>query len=161
MGVGKLVQDWNDFIEPLYHNEYARLFNTAYRKTKSLETAQDLVQETFLLAIFHQEKLINHPKPEAWLVLTLRNLIVNEQRAQSHKDVPLDEATEVPDTVGKESLSELLPSQLKPEERTILIWRFEQRLSYKEMSERLGISEDACRKRVLYAVNKCGRFIHN
>lgn len=156
-----MVQNWNDFIEPLYHSEHDRLFYVAFRITKSRETAEDLVQETFLLAVFHQEKLINHPKPEVWLALTLRNLIANEQRVQSRKDVPLDEAAEVPDTTGKGSLSELLPSQLNPKERTILIWRFEQQLSYKEMSERLGISEDACRKRVLYAVNKCRKFVHN
>lgn len=150
-----MIQDWNDFIEPLYHNEYERLFKIAYRKTQNRETAQDLVQETFLLAIFHQEKLLKHPKPEAWLILTLRNLIANEQRVQSHKNLPLDEAAEIPETAEEVPLSELLPVQLKPEERDILIWRFEQQISYKEMSERLGISEDACRKRVLRAVNQC------
>lgn len=154
-----MAQDWNDFIEPLYYDEYERLFHIAYRKTKSRELAQDLVQETFLLAIFHQAKLMGHPKPEAWLMLTLHNLIMNEQRLQSHGEVPLDEAVEVPENVGEKTLDELLPVQLQADERQILIWRFEQQISYKEMSRRLGISEDACRKRVLRAVNKCRRFL--
>ncbi|MDE7245308.1 MAG: sigma-70 family RNA polymerase sigma factor [Oscillospiraceae bacterium] len=156
-----MVQDWNDFIEPLYHNEYERLFHIAYRTTKSWEAAQDLVQETFLLAIFHQEKLKKHPKPEAWLILALRNLIANEQRVQSHKEVSLEEAAEVPEQTAETPLSGLLPVQLKPEDRKMLIWRFELQMSYHDMSEQLGISEDACRKRVLHAVNKCRKFIHN
>ena len=156
-----MAQNWNDFIEPLYHTEYRRLFSVAFRIIRSQDIAQDLVQETFLLAIFHKEKLMKHPKPGAWLMLTLRNLAANAQCAQSHKAIPLEEAAEVPAKTEETPLSELLPVQLKPEERKILIWRFEQQLSYKEISERLAISEDACRKRVLYAVNKCRKFIHN
>lgn len=156
-----MIQDWNDFLEPLYYSEYERLLNVAYRKTRNQEAAQDFVQETFLLAIFHQDELVKHPKPEAWLMLTLRNLIANRQRMQSNRTVSLEEAAGVPEPAAEAPLSELLPAQLKPEDREILILRFEQQLMYKEMSQQLGISEDACRKRVLRAVNKCRKFIHN
>lgn len=150
---------WNDFIGPLYQAEYNRLFRAAYRKTGSAETAQDLVQDTFLLAIFHQEKLARHPKPAAWLMLTLCKLAANQRRLRSNRDIPLDEAAEVPEQGPEMPLSELLPVQLKNGERELLIWRFERQMSYQEMAERLGISTDACRKRVVRAVNHCRKFL--
>ncbi len=121
-----MAQDWNDFIEQLYCNEYERLFSVAFRTTKSWNAAQDLVQEAFLLAMFHQEKLIEHPKPGAWLLLTLRNLMANARRVESHKTIPLEEAAGIPENTEETPLSELLPVQLKPEEKEILVWRFEQ-----------------------------------
>ncbi|MCI8440212.1 MAG: sigma-70 family RNA polymerase sigma factor [Oscillospiraceae bacterium] len=111
--------------------------------------------------MFHQEKLIEHPKPGAWLLLTLRNLMANARRVESHKTIPLEEAAGIPENTEETPLSELLPVQLKPEEKEILVWRFEQQLSYQEMSERLGVSDEACRKRLVRAVEKCRKFIHN
>ena len=85
-----MKQNWNDFIAPLYNEEYERLFKIAYRKTKNWDLSQDLVQDVFLLAIFNQSKLMQHPKPNAWLMQTLQNLILNELRERSHSNIPLD-----------------------------------------------------------------------
>lgn len=150
-----MVENWNDFIEPLYNDEYKRLFMIAYRWTKDQELAQDLVQDTFLLAIFNQEKIMNHPKPGAWLMQTLRNLIMNNLRSPSHKIISLDEVLEIPARTINDSIERLLPVQLKDREREILIWRFEQQMSYNEMSKRLNVSESLCRKWVSQAVIRC------
>ena len=154
-----MARDRNDLIERLYYDEYGRLFQIAYRKTKNRELAQDMVQETFLLATFQRKKLAEHPKPEAWRTRTLYNLAANEQRLQSHQEISLDEAAEVPEKTEDIPFSELLPVQLKQEDREILIWRFEWQMNYREMAKRLGISEDACRKRVVRAVNKCRKYL--
>lgn len=150
-----MVENWNDFIEPLYNDEYKRLFMIAYRWTKDQELAQDLVQDTFLLAIFNQEKIMNHPKPGAWLMQTLRNLIMNNLRSPSYKTISLDEVLEIPARTINDSIDRLLPVQLKDREREILIWRFEQQMSYNEMSKRLNVSESLCRKWVSQAVIRC------
>lgn len=154
-----MEQNWYGFIVPLYNEEYERLFKVAYRKTRDRELAQDLVQDVFLLTIFNQTKLMKHPKPGAWLMQTLQNLIMNELRSLSHKDIPLDEAIEIPARAMCESLEGLLPTQLQAKEREILILRFEQNMSYSEMSDRLGVSEDLCRKWVSKAVMKCRYFL--
>ena len=132
--------NWNDFIAPLYTKEYKRLISIAYRKTKDWALAQDLVHDTFLLAIFNKKKIMQHPKPEAWLMQTLQKL---------------DEAVDIPVQTIDEPLNQLLPVQLQDKEKEILIWRFEENMSYSEMSKRLGISEELCRKRVSQAVIKC------
>ena len=66
---------------------------------------------------------------------------------------------EVPAGAVDLPLDSLLPTQLEPKEREILIWRFEHNMSYSEMSNRLGISEDLCRKWVSQAVIKCRKFM--
>lgn len=154
-----MKQNWNDFIAPLYHEEHERLIKVAYRKTKDRELAQDLVQDVFLLAIFNQTKLMQHPKPGAWLMQTLQNLIMNEMRSPSRKDIPLDAVAVVPARAVNLPLDSLLPTQLEPKEREILIWRFEQNMSYSEMSDQLEVSEDLCRKWVSQAVIKCRKLM--
>lgn len=150
-----MAENISGFIEKLYRQTYATLFKVAYRATHSNETTQDLIHETFLLAIFNEKKLAKHPKPEAWLMITLRNLILHEQRSKSRQDVPLEEVAEILEKTMEPSFSEFLPAQLNDREKEILIWRFEQQLSYQEISQRLGCSVDLCRKRVSQAVRKC------
>lgn len=149
----------NDFIVPLYDKEYERLVAIAYRRTNDWALAQDLVQNTFLLAIFNPEKVLHHPKPEAWLMQTLQNLIKSELRTPFRQSLPLDEAIEVPARAVGEPLDNILPEQLQGREREILIWRFEQNMSYNEMADRLGVSADLCRKWVSQAIIKCRRIL--
>lgn len=152
-----MPQNGNSFIESLYLREYASLLKTAYRLTQDKILAENVVHETFVLAILHQKDLVSHPKPGAWLCQSLHNLIQNEQRAASRENIPLDEIVDVPAEKPPLSLTELLPSELTPEERDLLIWHFEQQMSYKEMAERLNISEAACRKRISRALASCKR----
>ena len=46
------------------------------------------------------------------------------------------------------SLDEILPLHIPAEDRQVLIWRYEQQLSYRDIAMRLGISESASRMRV-------------
>lgn len=147
------------FIIPFYNEEYERLFKVAYRRTNDRELAEDLVQDVFLLAIFDQAKIINHPNPSAWLMQTLQNLIMNEMRSKSRQDISLEEAIDIPTRSAPVPLDRLLPSQLLPKEREILILRFEQEMSYKEMSKHFAVSEDVCRKWISRAVNKCREYL--
>ena len=91
----------------------------------------------------------------------LKNLIFNERRrSESHPEVPLESVIESLSVNDPEMPLELaLPKQLSKEDREILILRFEQRLSYAEIGDRLGISEGACRSRLHRALQRCKRFL--
>ena len=147
------------FIPSLYEEQCEKMLKFAYRMIGSIETAQDLVHETFMLALFNQDKLADHPNQGGWLMKTLRNLILNERRRiERHATVPLEV---VDNYIGKEletSLDLLLPKQLSREEREILVWRFEQQMEYREIADRLGISEVGCRSRVSKAIAHCRRY---
>ena len=147
------------FISQLYKEQYEKLFHAAFYVIGEAELAKDIVQDTFVTAISHLPDLLAHPKPEAWLMLTLRNLVRNEQRRSAHKTIPLQTVFNEPAATLPPPFESLLPPQLTAEERTLLSWRFERKLSYQEMSVLLGMPESSCRSRVSRIVAKCREYL--
>ena len=66
----------NNPLRQLYIENYAHLIRTA-RSFVNADLAEDLVQETFLIAQKRLDRVVNSPNPTAWLVKTLRNVIGN------------------------------------------------------------------------------------
>lgn len=149
-----------NFVAGLYKDLYEKLFRIAYRMLGDPEQAKDAVQDVFLQVVFHRNKLMEHPNPEGWLVLALKNNIQNERRrTMAHQLVPLHDAALVGEAEPDTPLEMLLPGTLPQADRDILIWRFEQDLSYREIADRLGISESSCRSRVSRAISRCRKLI--
>ena len=144
------------FIEKLYCTTRDKLFRYAYRLIGRVEKAEELVQEVFVLAMLHKEELLSHANPQGWLFVTLKYQILNERRRkESISEVPLDDFFALEEKPPCEPLETILPRELADLEKQILIWRFEDQIDYYEMSNRLGISQNACRIRVSRAVEKC------
>jgi RNA polymerase sigma factor (sigma-70 family) len=139
-----------DSIESLYAAHESALLLYAQRLVNQDETAQDIVQEAFmrLHADFNRVQ-----QPQAWLYRTVHNLAVNHIRAD-RKVVPLatDEANsaEPPDThplpdeylVRMEAIGQtrLCLDALDPRRRELLKLKFEEGLSYQEISERTRLT---------------------
>ena len=141
--------DRDSLISQLFEQQYKRLTRTAYRLTGSMELAEDLVQDTFLLAFVRYKDLADHPCISGWLSKTLNNLIRNEnRRLENHPEIPLEYINDYPAPELPVSLDEIIPLRLPTEDRQILVWRYEQQLSYRDIAMRLGISENTCRMRV-------------
>lgn len=155
-----MTQDFNEWFTSTYRKEYNRLYYVAYRLTGSTETSKELVQDTFVWAFLRGERFMAHPKPEAWLMKTLTNLVKNENRRLSAQNVSLETQYSLSAPDADHGISELLPSKLSEEDREILIWRFEQELDYQEIAERLGISEAGSRGRVFRAVERCRKLLN-
>lgn len=155
------MEEYSDaFLESLYQAQHGKMLVMAQRLTGSAEDALDLVQDTFLLAAAHQDELAAHPKPEGWLMLTLKNLAISQRRrAMNHPEVSLETLAGLAERPAEAPLDTLLPGQLSAEDRQVLIWRFEQGLEYREMADRLGISQSACRSRVSRAAARCRKFM--
>lgn len=146
----------NELIHTLYLQLYEKLFRVAYRMMGSSESAEDLVQQTFLLALFQGEALRAHPCPEGWLMKALHNLAINERRRTARRqEIPLDTLFDQAAGEASPPLAETLPRQLSPQDREVLLWRFEQGLDYDEIANLLGISEAGGRSRVSRAVRRC------
>ncbi len=60
------------------------LFNWAYHKTSNYQSAEDLVQETFLVAAEKIEKFRNESQPKTWLFGILKNKIAEHFRSKLH-----------------------------------------------------------------------------
>lgn len=146
----------NDLIRELYEKLHDKLLRVAYRMVGNIESAEDLVQQTFLFALFREEELARHPKPEGWLMRVLQNLALNERKQMArHTPLPLEAALYRAGELPEEPLEASLPRDLPAQDREILLWRFEQNLDYPEIADRLGISETGCRSRVSRAVKRC------
>ena len=154
-----MAQSWKDRIAALYRQSYLRLYRVAYRLTGSMETAEELTQDTFLWALLHGEELMTHPKPEAWLMRTLTNLVRNENRRLASTEISLETLITRPTPEEDRVLVELLLGQMAEEDRKLQILRFVQRLDYREIADRLGISETGCRSRVFRALERCRKLL--
>ena len=150
------MPDRDSFISQLFEQQNKRLTRIAYRLTGSMELAKDLVQDTFLLALIRYKDLADHPCISGWLSKTLKNLVLNEnRRLENQPKIPLEYINDHPAPELPVSLDEILPLSLPAEDRQVLIWRYEQQLSYRDIAMRLGISESTCRMRVHRILKKC------
>lgn len=70
-----------EFEQPAAIVHYQALLRPfAYSLTKSLEAAEDLLQETFYRAIANQEKFHQGTSIKAWLFTIMRNIFINDYR---------------------------------------------------------------------------------
>lgn len=154
------MRERNDHLQMLYESLHDKMIKVAYRMIGNIETAEDLVQSAFLLALFHQKELQHHPSPEGWMMRVLQNLALNERRRlQRHQDISFDTLINVAGVPPATSVKEILPQKLPEHEQEILIWRFEENLDYDEIASRLGISPSGCRSRVCRAISHCRKLI--
>lgn len=155
------MQDRDAAVTALYEREYDALCRAAVRAMGDREAAEDLVQDTFLLALLHADEFPQgHPAPGAWLMTTLRYLIANERRKIARRGaVPLDEVGELPALASPAPLEESLPAGLSEQERQLLIRRFERDQPYSEIAAALDITEGAARLRLFRALEKCKKLL--
>lgn len=150
----------DNLLEQLYETNYRRLFRLADRILGDRDLADDLVQDTFLTALLHQEKILEHPNPEAWLVKTLSNKLANELQKHYRSDVPYDDSLEPPGVEPDPGLLEILPAKLPKEDADLLIWKYQLGMGYREIANRLGISEEGCRCKVMRLRDKVRKMLN-
>ena len=150
------MTEMQKFIMRLYNDNRDSLLRAARVCVKNEEDAEDLVHEVFVRAINSYGKLVEHKNPEAWLSTTLKNCIRNYRRLHANRrNISLEEYGDLAAPELAERLSHIIPEQLPTGDKAMLIWRIEQRLSYREIGKRLGISEEAARVKMSRIVGKC------
>lgn len=147
--VGRL----QDF-DPLYQRYVRPIFAFIYRRTLDKQLAEDITSTVFLKAI---EKIggFNSSKGvfSAWLYGIARNALTDHYRSsRPHTDIEdvwdlastENVAAAAGDRLSLDKLREALRT-LKPEHRDIVMMRLWDGLSYKEIGDMLGKSEDSCK----------------
>ena len=140
-------------IERLYLQLYPLLFEYARSSLSSDSLAEEAVQDTFRIACQKPEAMLNSPNPEGWIMNTLKNVLKNTIRNQNiSRRILLDyfasninDITVTNDRVGLEILYEDVADL--EEFKMVKAMALEGK-SYLEMSQELGISMEACRKRM-------------
>lgn len=139
----------------LYHR---RVFGLLYRLTGSRDSAEDLLQETFLRLVRHIGSYDHAGRFEAWLFRIAANLARDHARKHRRRGPTasldgdadgtglLDRLAAEPDDPAsgllaeeqRRRLAELL-ERLSPQDREILMLRHYGELSFQEIAELLGI----------------------
>lgn len=142
------------FISELFHREYAGLVRYAqimYRKSGGYVDpcgrAEEIVQETFFLAVEKREELINREDKHAWLIAAVsykvRDALKEDRKwvkslmllPDEEQAIPFPEPEEPPEYLSKEGYS--LFRRLYVEGYT-----------YKELCAELGLSKSAFAMRI-------------
>lgn len=135
------------------------------------DEAEDLVQETYLrLLRAHHAQGEAIANPEAYLFTVALNLSREQAvrrrspvlpieelehiTAQLHADESVEDATER--AQRRQQLQALLAS-LPERTRTVLVMQYRDGLSYKQISERMGVSTHMVKKHVVRGLSVCRR----
>jgi RNA polymerase sigma-70 factor (ECF subfamily) len=152
------------------------VYNFILRFVGSRETAEDLMQETFLRVIRGAEAYQRQAKFTTWLYTIARNLCVDQSRRAKHRkaqslDAPMSSSAD------SGTLLDVLPSsemgsdrkavsrqlhlrihealaRLSEEQREVFLMREFLDLPFKEIADIVGVPENTVKSRMRYALEK-------
>lgn len=147
----------DEWFDQLYRENIKQLRNAAKSQLGDQEWAEDVVHDVFLLLLKKRDEVYRHEFVKGWLYKTLANMIRNERKKCVYRQhIPLQDIRQlgIEDTYDM-PLAEILPAELAPEDRDILIMRFEKQLSHAQIAQQLGCSPSASRTKLSRAVVRC------
>ena len=111
------------------------------------QEADDCFQETFLSALRAYPSLRDDSNLRGWLLTIATRKALDHWRATKRRPVPVDELPERPAPVPEDGDPELwrAVAELPPLQRAAVLHRYVLDLSYAEIGDALGTSEEAAR----------------
>lgn len=152
-------------IEQLFRDNYRAMLILACRFTHDEDVARDIVHDVFASLLSGSKELVT----VAYLMSGVRFACLNHIRDLSTRDrlnslYAIDnvnlEDEDWPDEDDVERLRMLVDRLLSDQCRRVVKLRFEFRLSYREISEELSISEVAVYKHLRHAMNVLRQNFH-
>lgn len=166
--VQKVVANNNTLFFGVLYDRYSKMvYNKCYGFAKSKDEAEDLTQDVFLMLFVKLASFKGKSKFSTWLYSFTYNFCVNyvnrnKQRKMSDNSISMEKAEynlteEIPD----ESIYELKANKLSKamelisvEDKSILLLKYQDSSSIKELSEVLEIGESAVKMRLKRAKTK-------
>jgi RNA polymerase sigma-70 factor, ECF subfamily len=153
----------SELVHGLFGCWYPTLVRYALRATGSLEAAEDIVQETFMLLYKALREGQSIDNPKGWTLCVARRQI-GKQRRSTARDIACRDSLEVldhmpqgrldwePPAPGLDEASGML-SRLSPREGEVLLLRM-QAMKYREIATHLGISPNSVNTLLSRALQK-------
>lgn len=146
-------EPWETSVERLYKEMYPVLYAYAKRILDNSGLAEEAIQDTFCIACAKREQLLSSAEPRGWIMCTLKYVLRNIQRTQRKLKNLLSQAQGLEDfrCAGEDSLvsMDVLFGDVSDSEDFQLLKRIAlDRCTLLELSDELGISVEACKKRV-------------
>jgi RNA polymerase sigma-70 factor, ECF subfamily len=132
-------------VAQLVAEHHAAAYRYAYRLTGSVQDAEDLTQDVFLVAQRKVGQLREIDNTRAWLFAVLRNCFLKQRQHRRPAlavnvslDMDLVLAPEPSEAVDRDRLQEAL-NQLPDAARMVVVMYYFEECSYREIAERLDI----------------------
>ena len=149
----------------LYQQFEKKLYRYATRLVHDSHKAEDLVQETFIRAIGHIELLgqLELHQRQAWLYRVLKNLFIDEQRAQQREQFLIEQLAQQAQLMEQlrlnshpmlQVLLQDLFDQIPERYRELLHKYYVLGMTNKEIADELGIPAATVRSRLHLALKK-------
>ena len=144
-------EPWQSDLEQMYREMYPTLYAYALRILKDHALAEEAIQDTFCIACAKREQALSNPKPRGWLMLTLKHVMQNMLRTQRKLQRLLfltageEQPTDAPELLDVD----VLFGDVSDSEDFRLLKRIAlDQCTIVELAQDLGISVEACKKRV-------------
>lgn len=156
----KLSENDIQYLKGLFEHEYAGLLSYARCVLEDDSQIEDLTQDVFLVAALKIKDVRESYSPKYWLYRTMKNLINNRRREiQRFRNVIGKMKASIADTNSSGQIefdSEMLffmscQQHIKSTDWKLLCDFYLNGYNYHELSLRNGISESACKMRILRA----------
>ena len=144
-------------IADLFEESRDRLFRYALSLCKTVDRADDLIQETFLRALRHSQTLeqMNAFQRDAWLKRVLRNRFFDEERSRKRTNTAVVEmirhARRPTDSSGFVRFDEIL-DRVPERYRDVIEKRYCLGMNSSEIGEELGIPPATARSHLHQAI---------
>lgn len=156
----------NEAFSQIYHNHYNILYYIGLKYTSDIPVIEDSIQNIFIYILNHKKKLRLIKNIRAYLIKSFLNQLFREigkQRKLIHSDQLIDNQFEYfnnsESNIIENEENELLKQALKQSlrklsvrQQEIMYLRFDNELSYDEISEILEISVDSCYKSIYRSI---------
>lgn len=159
-------------FEALIRSHYGVLFRMAFRLTRSVPDAEDLVQEVCVRAYPRLEEILELEQPRAWFILVMRRIFIDGTRRYERVNVQSLETTDqdslASDLAGpaeeaeRSSEGERLDRawrRLDKDQRGLLALHDIEGYSLAELVQMTGIKEGTLKSRLHRARVKLGRLL--
>jgi len=157
----EFIAAYDQFSDAIYRHVYFRVYNR--------EAAKDLMQDTFARTWDYLRKGKEVQNLKAFLYKVANNLIIDEYRKK--KEISLDGLqkngfdVESPDQIKivqevENNHALKLVSKLEPHHRDIIVMRYVNDLTIKEIAEIIGQSENVVSVRINRGVKELKKLLH-
>lgn len=160
-----------DLFAVLYDRYNTKVYQRCLSMTRDKQLAADLTHDIFLKAFIGLPKFDHRSRFGTWLYSIAYNYCLDQLRkTQRHRSDELDDSRLAPDApedryeaqlleLRAEALDAVLQAML-PEDRALLLMKYQDELSVKEMAEMRGLGESAVKMRLLRARERALALYH-
>ncbi len=156
-----------ELFDSLYDTHTDAIFRFCFFKTGDREIAKDLTQDVFVKVFNHIKKGEEIVNEKAFLYAIAKNVVIDfwrKKKSVNEADLPEGFMNTVPSQSNTEVLAEYqiflsLLDKLSPTDREVIILRYVEDMSSKDMAELLGERENTILVRISRATEKLKKMV--